>query len=280
MLRRNDGANQFPIGVLPLGRTNTFGDIMFPYNGTKVEKVKQLIDASMAIITWNTEWKDAMRIEPLATEEGTTRPIYALSSVQWGAFRDTMAKRDKYWFLGSLRDYGAFIFNGYKNSLTWNCSGTIKFTPPCLGCSNCLQKRPENKRTWSFFTSSVQSTSNEPATVANPDCSNTQELCFKTCDFEINSSNLQTNSLPSLKLILGKNKYSYIEFVSEGWRRLKGELKENNVITARTIELRPREPNSEKEVIEIDKEEYDVKPIRITLLPKVVRLFCKTQLNY
>lgn len=275
LLRRTDDANRFPLGVLPLGRNNTFGNTIFPNNGNKIEKVKQLINASMAIIKWNTEWKDAMKIEPITTEE-PSRPIFALSLIEWGAFRDAVARKDKYWFVGGLRNYATYIFNGYKNSLTWNCSGTIKYTPPCPGCTNCTPKRQEVKRKWFFFSPSHK----EEEVKMNPECSVTEELCFKSCDFKIQTPNIDKDSdVPSLSVVLGKNNYSYTEFVAEGWNRLKGVASDQKVIKARTIELVPREPDADKDIIEIDKEEFDVKPVRITLLPKIVRLFCLPQIN-
>lgn len=265
--------------MLPLGRTNAFGNTLFP-GGDGVEKVKQLIGACMAIIEGNTVWKDAMKIEPIPeeNEEAPSRPIYALTSLEWGAFRDTFAKRDKYWFCGPFRDYAAFILNGYKDSLTWNCSGVIKYTPPCPGCSNCMQKKPEVKRKWLFFVPSMEAAhQTDSSKILNPECSVSQELCFKTCDFKIQPYNIQ-NQLPALGIMIGRNTYSYTDFVSEGWNRLKKNSSDLNVVSARTVELIPNKPENEV-MIEIDKEEFEVKPVKITLLPKVVKLFCKSELN-
>lgn len=272
LLRRNDDANQFPLGVLPLGRTNSLGNSLFQ-GGKGVDKVKQLINASMAIIKGNTIWKDAMKIEPIPQEdEVPNRPIYAITSLEWGAFRDTLAKKDKYWFYGPLREYASFIFNGYKESLNWNCSGMIKYTPPCAGCSNCLRKRPEIKRKWSFFVPNTQTTQLDTVSVVNPACANSQEICFKTSDFKIRTRNFENTEIPSLSVVLGKNKYTYSEFVSEGWRRLKGSEEIVNFIEARTVELQPKESGAEV-IISIDKEDFEVKPIKVTLLPNIIKLF-------
>ncbi|XP_026733218.1 acylglycerol kinase, mitochondrial [Trichoplusia ni] len=273
LLRRNDHANQFPIGVLPLGRTNTLGNTLFP-SGKGVEKVKQLISASMAIIKGNTVWKDAMKIEPIEQNpESPNKPIYAMCSLEWGAFRDAFAKRDRYWMYGSLRDYASFIFNGYKDSLNWRCIADLKFSPPCAGCSNCLKKRPEIKRKWSFFMPSVPQV-HDQALVENQACETKTELSFKTTDFRIRTPNVeQVNSdPPGLLITIGKKDYTYKEFVSEGWDRVKQD-KISDALQARSVELIPKIPDKET-VIEIDKEEYEAKPIRITLLPKVIRVFC------
>lgn len=254
------------------------GNTLFPA-GTGVQRVKQLIEASMAIVKGNTVWKDAMKIEPVINENETpARPVYAMTSFEWGAFRDTMARKDKYWIYGSLREYASFIFNGYKNSLTWDCSGTIKYSPPCQGCSNCLPKKPEIKRKWSFFMMPVTAEIKEESISVNPECNTSQELCFKTCAFSIKTGNVEPDNPPaSLSVELGKIYYTYLQFVKEGWNRMKNKTK-SDPIYARTIELIPKE--TEKEVtIEIDNEEFDVKPVKITLLPKVIKLFCSPEVK-
>uniref|UniRef100_A0A2A4K801 Acylglycerol kinase, mitochondrial n=1 Tax=Heliothis virescens TaxID=7102 RepID=A0A2A4K801_HELVI len=275
LLRRNDDANQFPLGILPLGHTNTIGNTLFE-TGPGVLRVKQLIEASMAIIKGSTVWKDAMKVEPLE-EDGDAfgKPIYALCSLEWGAFRDVSSKKHKYWLYGSLREYASYIFNGYRQSLTWHCKGTIKYTPPCDGCSNCLKKRPQLKRKWSFF---VPTTSyaqvNDPTNIVNSNCDSTKEICFQTSDFRIMTPNVQnTHTTPALSIGIGKYNYKYTEFVSDGWRRVR-DNSIRNAILARSVILFPKEYFGAT-VIDIDREEYEAKPIKVTLMPKVVKLFCK-----
>ncbi|XP_047506920.1 acylglycerol kinase, mitochondrial [Pieris napi] len=275
LLRRNDDANRFPLGILPLGSTNSLGNTLFP-GGKGVERVKQLIEACMAIVQGQTVLKDAMKIEPLANEEETpSRPIYAMTSIDWGAFRDIRAKRDKYWLYGPLREYASYIFNGYKDSITWICNGVITYTPPCAGCSNCITKKPELKRKWSFFMPSTQATTDtDKLKILNPECASTHELCFKTSEMKISPK--LSGGIPALRVELGRNKYSYTEFVSEGWRRIKGDSKIEEVIQARTILLQPQSTKPD-EVFEIDKEEFDVKPMKVTILPNMIKLFCKSE---
>lgn len=276
LLRRNDDANRFPVGVLPLGRTNTIGNTLFP-TGEGVEKVKQLIDASMAIIKGNTTWKDAMKVEPIITEEDTpAKPIFAMCSLEWGAFRDALARKHKYWMYGSLRDYATFIFNGYKESLNWHCSGLLKYTPPCSGCSNCIKKRPEIKRKWTFFMPNVPENAQGPdsSSLVNPECESCNEVNFQTSDFRIVTPNIRdSEGPPALRIAIGKHDHSYPEFVSEGWDRVKDSNNMPHPILARTVELLPQE-HLDTTVIEIDREEYEAKPVKITYLPKVVKLFC------
>lgn len=231
----------------------------------------------MAIIENNTTWKDVMKIEPLADDDENPKPkpIYAMTSIEWGAFRDTLAKNDKYWIYGPLRGYASYIFNGYKDSLSWDCSGTLKYTPPCVGCNNCLTKMPEVKRKWTFFIPTNEP-QKEVIEIVNPECSMISELCFKCTDFRVQPQNKDGMSV--LSVGLGKNKYNYTEFVSEGWRRLNGNSDVPEAVKARTLEIHPLENKSDV-VIAIDQEEFEVKPVKVTVLPKMVKFFCKSEVK-
>lgn len=92
-----------------MGQSNTIGKSLFP-GETKLKMVKSLADATMAVIEEVTKQMDVMRIEILKEEE--KHPVYALSGLKWGAYRDAEAKKDSYWYLGGLKKYATYVFNG------------------------------------------------------------------------------------------------------------------------------------------------------------------------
>lgn len=54
--------------------------------------------------------------------------------------------------------YAAYVFNGYKSDLNWNCNAIMKYTNPCKGCSHCYSKELSynqstnfNRRWWHAF---------------------------------------------------------------------------------------------------------------------------------
>lgn len=70
----------------------------------------------------------------------------------------------------------------------------------------------------------------------------------------------------------------YLDFVRQGWRTEQGQEREiKNTIEARQIEIHPSEISDEKKEswFSIDKEDFEVKPVRVTLLPKFINMFCK-----
>lgn len=107
----------FILGVLPLGRSNTVGKSLFP-GGEHLQTVRSLADASLAIIQEVTKPIDVMKIEVIdkteeEKEDSPGKPVYAVASIEWGAYRDANAKKDKYWYFGPLRNYATYLFNGY-----------------------------------------------------------------------------------------------------------------------------------------------------------------------
>lgn len=79
-----------------------------------------------------------------------------------------------------------------------------------------------------------------------------------------------------LELKLGPQSVDYFDFVSQGFQSLKGKRIVNETIEAREIELTPK--NNEKEMwYSIDRENFEVKPVKITLLPQIIRMFCKKE---
>lgn len=125
-----------------MGKTNSVAKVLFP-SGENLKKVRALADATMAVVEEVVKPIDVLKIEVLGQEN---RPIYAVSGIKWGAYRDAEAKKDSYWLYGGLRNYVTYLFNGYRKSLTWNCTAALNYTPPCTGCSNCCRVQTQQKK--------------------------------------------------------------------------------------------------------------------------------------
>lgn len=82
---------------------------MFPAE-TKLEKVRALAEATMAVIEEVTKPVDVMRIDIL--NDSSKKPIYAVGGIKWGAYRDAEVKKDSYWYFGGFKKYATYLFNG------------------------------------------------------------------------------------------------------------------------------------------------------------------------
>nr|CAD7197126.1 unnamed protein product [Timema douglasi] len=249
LLRRPDGeiatSRKFPIGILPLGRTNTVGNALFARD---TNTVRTMADSAMAIIKEFAKPIDVVKIEALETETDLPgKPIYCLAGIEWGAYRDTNARKDKYWYFDGLRWYAAYLFNGLKSDISWRCEADLDFSLPCAGCSSChtaveqdvlSDKQKVGARWWQSY-------------------------------------------LPRLGQSPGPKEISYMDFVAEGWKRIRGqEPFVEEKLKTREFELWPALPNNSKEQekwISIDNEDYELKPIHVTLLPKKIHVFYKPE---
>lgn len=279
---------QCPIGVLPLGNTNTIARIF--YQGNKdLADVHHIIDATMAIIKNNYKSIDAIQIKLLNNDpENPIKPVYAVGGIEWGAWSDTHACIDKYWYWGSLRKYAAYVFCGYKSDLTWKCNAMMKYTNPCKGCSRCCSKElihnqstNLNRRWWHAFLPKGQTFVSDNhvdySKVKNENCGTFYELPVSTTEFCIsteNTKNMSVQKVPLLKIALGPENISYTTFIEKGWKReTNNELPVDSILDAKDIELHPAETNKDG-MFYIDHEEYEVKPIQVKLLPQSVTIFC------
>ncbi|XP_017779933.1 PREDICTED: acylglycerol kinase, mitochondrial [Nicrophorus vespilloides] len=282
LLRRTgeSNGNVIPVGVLPLGISNSVGSALFP-GGSRLPKVKSMADASLAIVEEATKPIDVMKIELIneGPEPEEAKPVYALSGIEWGAYRDAAARKDKYWYYGPLRKYATYIFSGYKDSLSWNCNALVTYTLPCEGCSNCTIERTESDKRWyhRFFSSPKDNKSK--AHIINDQCKLQQEKQISTTDLALITSNIlgETSGPPQLQLHLGPDSVDYVDFVSAGFKTETGGNREvKETILARQMEIKPVTAEEGKEIwFSIDNEDFEVKPVKITLLPKIIRMFCK-----
>lgn len=284
------------IGILPIGRENKFGAKLFNFtNSPELQRVRGLADASLSIVRGNVVPKDVMRIEVIDEESRVCgKPVYALSDFEWSAYIDAFSARDGYWYFGSLRDYATFIFNAFSDSISWKCAATITYTDPCPGCSHCYvartkyEPKPANRRWWSAFIPSFRLGSSQPthkttdySKVNNANCAIQKSIECDSAGILINTSNVQQNqtndNVPhlTLKLVNGESGFA---FISDSWNRLNNQqinLQREEV--ARSIEIQPRpvpskNPDQER-FFYIDNESYEIKPVRITLLPKLVDFY-------
>lgn len=307
-MRRSNANDISPtIGVLPVGRTNTVARTIFNYSKTsELERVKGLANASISVVRGKTAKKDVMKIEIISNEpqEVAKKPVYALGVLEWGAYRDAFIQRDRYWYVGPLRERAVFLFNAFSDALTWNCDATLVWTEPCFGCSNCYVKphqqmvKQQSRRWWSGFIrmgapSSSKSDSPDYSRVKNDRCALQNEMEIHTTGMQLTTSNATPPNdgsdetvPPKLQVKLARQNYGF-DFVLDSWKRLSsGQFDCDTELAVRSIQIIPNteadgnsdsEEKAEEKMVEkffsIDNEAYETKPIKITLLPRLVNFF-------
>ncbi|CAK9830198.1 Acylglycerol kinase, mitochondrial [Anthophora retusa] len=282
-----NSVKQCPIGILPLGQTNKVAKSLY-HEYDNLSNVKQMIEATMAVINEEYKMMDMIEVKPIEENpEEPVKSIYAMGSIEWGAWKDANTIANKYWYWGPLRKYAAYIFNGYKENLNQYCSAILKYTPPCEGCSRCTQNTSllsgysnSNTRWWHVFIPKTTVTRGniDYSKIINEKCNIVHELSMSVSELHIETSNIDkaqdVSSPSSLKIKMGPKNIDYFSFVTEGWKQenSKKSLCEQ-VVEAKNIKLTPKKID-EKCSLYIDNEEYELKPVEINLLSQAIKVFC------
>ncbi|XP_061414881.1 acylglycerol kinase, mitochondrial-like isoform X1 [Lethenteron reissneri] len=108
MLRRDDEADfsKIPIGIIPLGKVNTVGGIV---NLQEEDQVRRITSAALAIVRGSTVPVDVLQVVGV---EG--KPVYALSELRWGNYRDAQASAPRYWYLGPLKKVASYLLSTFQ----------------------------------------------------------------------------------------------------------------------------------------------------------------------
>lgn len=115
--------------------------------------------------------------------------------------------------------------------------------------------------------------------VFNPECQTVYQKHISTVDFNLSIVN-NSSEVPKLVVDVGPQQVDYFDFVKEGWKSEKGEKRKvKEVIEARSVEIQPKvnKGSQKEEWFSIDNENYELKPIRVTLLPRLINVFCKKE---
>lgn len=315
MLRRTDGV-QYPIGVIPLGTKNVssrliHGEINDGKYSKSFREVRQIADATLAVVKNVTKDIDILKIESLERE----KVVYSVSGFTFGTLRDIIAKCEAYWYFGNkAKPYLAMISNTLFrkfNELRIKSDLIIDYSLPCTGCSNCIERSPrqvslnqtvtetavKTKRWWSSFTPKSKATVQVPiekeekpsekkidySTIVNESCGKMIKL-EKGEDKFVNvslisdpndcKSNLVLHEVPNL---------TKGQFVLDGVSLRNGKLESKEFIE-RTNEVTKVElqdlqilvkPDDSKvnKYFEVDGEEYELENVLVKRLPKRITVF-------
>ncbi|XP_048405300.1 acylglycerol kinase, mitochondrial isoform X2 [Stegostoma tigrinum] len=134
LLRREDEAvfSRIPIGFIPLGKMNSLSQALY---STNKEQARHILNATLAIVKGETVPLDVLEIKG-----DKDRPVFAVSGLRWGAYRDASAKLSKYWYLGPLKDKACHLFSMFRE---WPQTRQTSIT--YLGPTERPPEQPEEK---------------------------------------------------------------------------------------------------------------------------------------
>lgn len=273
LMRRN--FDRCPVALLPLGTKNETTKRILNLNwSSKVQEVEALLNASLNITREHLEKKSVFKIEQIVTENDEQqpgRPIYSIGSLDWGVFRDIDALQSKYWYFWRADKYVCALINAFNSALSWNCQADVCYTTPCKGCKKCSVANevilPKTSLLSSLFSRHQVSNAAKVVPLSDVECEENNQ--------QINASNIRIyvdETSEDSSLVLKSDEKLKRGF--DSFSKYLSEKKVFELLKFRTMKFVPEEScTGPSKLYSIDGEDYDVRPIKVTLVPKAVEIF-------
>lgn len=276
LLRRpdQDMFSSTPIGFIPLGSHNSLSPSLHLLSDNKV---KDIISATLSILKGETVPLDVLQIKGEKEQ-----PVFALTGLRWGAFRDVAATISKYWYLGPLKTNAAHWF---RTLWEWPLvrDVTVSYTAPTLRPPDLPpQKTPRPnllyrimRRLKNYWNPPVE----EPPKVEEPEEWKEQQL--STIELFIQTYNknpVQRRLNDSLMICAEPNDFTVGEFITVGTKKEEDPTvftKSATKLEASACQLQL--PEGAGGFYNIDNEEYEAMPVEVRLLPRKLRFFISAE---
>ncbi|XP_016945587.3 acylglycerol kinase, mitochondrial [Drosophila suzukii] len=279
LMRRR--GNLCPITILPLGRSFQSASKRFQIFGVKdVAYVKSLCKALEPMLKDESQYQSVIRFDVIKGDEendSQLKPIFGLNGLSWGLMEDINSAKDKYWYFGPLRHYASAASKSFADN--WSLKTDYVYTPPCPGCVDCASTQRQDALpvggglfTRNLFKYQRNSGESRRTLVKNDNCANKFEGSVEASQININCVQNEEN--------FAELESQFISSLQPGWEFIKqipqvtcSNILPSLVVKSRTIQLHPAGEMAEK-FYSIDGEEYDARPIKVSVVPNAIKVFC------
>ncbi|XP_022232685.2 acylglycerol kinase, mitochondrial [Drosophila obscura] len=278
LMRRKE--NVCPITILPLGRTNQSIHKYFHISvQSELDYVKSLCSALVPMLKDEFTYQSVIRYDVINGDDDVKnhlKPIFGLIGFSWGLLKDIESTKEKFWYFGPIRHYAAAISKLFSNN--WSLVTDYVYTPPCSGCIDCIEVHNDESTflNRSFLGKLVNSNRSnvkcQKQLAKNSECSSKLQGKMEANQIDVtcvrnneNFSELETHFISSLQ---------------PGWGFIKtipsitcSTIAPQLVLRSRTIQLYPN-GKTNNDSYSIDGEEYDARPIKLSVVPNAIKVFC------
>ncbi|KAK2841974.1 hypothetical protein Q5P01_012174 [Channa striata] len=276
LLRRpdHDKFSNIPIGFIPLGSRNSLSPSLHLLSDNKV---KDITSATLSILKGDTVPLDVLQIKGEKEQ-----PVFALTGLRWGAFRDVAATISKYWYLGPLKTNAAHWFRTLKEwPLVREIS--VSYLAPSLRPPDLpLQKPPRPnllyriiRRLKNYWNPPIE----EPPKVEEPE--RWEEKQLSTIELFIQTHNknpVERRLNDSLMICTEPDNLTVGEFITIGNKKEEDPtVFTNNSAKLEASACRLELPEGTSGFYNIDNEEYEAMPVEVRLLPRKLRFFISAE---
>ncbi|XP_041072324.1 acylglycerol kinase, mitochondrial isoform X2 [Carcharodon carcharias] len=273
LLRREDEAvfSKIPIGFIPLGKMNSLSQALYP---TNKEQARHILNATLAIVKGETVPLDILEIKG-----DKDRPVFAVSGLRWGAYRDASAKLTKYWYLGPLKDKACHLFSTFKE---WppNRQTSIAYLGPTERLPEQSEEKPPRPNLWQRILRRLELYWATPKEVMlmPVEPQHWEEVQKSAVEVTISTLNTQADlkrTEDAMNICIEPDTISKGQFVATGSRKLTDPLmcpEGSQILQASFCKLQL--PQGTEGFFSIDNEDYEAVSVDVKLLPRKLRFFC------
>ncbi|XP_044296966.1 acylglycerol kinase, mitochondrial isoform X3 [Varanus komodoensis] len=273
LLRRADEAafSKIPIGFIPLGKTSTLSHTLYHESANQVQCIT---DATLSILRGETIPLDVLQIKG-----NKDQPVFAVTGLRWGSYRDAGAKVSKYWYLGPLKIKGAHFFNALKE---WPQKHLASLT--YLGPTPRPPEEPEQKtsrpplyiRLYKRLANYWAPVPKEIPTEATSE--SWQEVQLSAIEFSVTTQNRNLDLKRTedfMNICIEPDTISKGDYIKRGSQKIQDpHLCPEGGQCLQASRCILQLPENTEGSLAIDNEEYEAMSVEVKLLPRKLQFFC------
>ncbi|XP_032498118.1 acylglycerol kinase, mitochondrial isoform X1 [Phocoena sinus] len=286
VLRRADEAtfSKIPIGFIPLGQTSSLSQTLFAESGNKVHdksqtpcrdsiNVRHITDATLAIVKGETVPLDVLQIKGEKEQ-----PVFALTGLRWGSFRDAGVSVSKYWYLGPLKTKVAHFFSTLKE---WpqTHQASLSYTGPAERPPSGAEETPPRPSLYRRILRRLASYWVQPQDApqeVSPEV--WKEVQLSTLELSISTRNSQLDLASKedfMNICMEPNTVSKGDFITIGSKKVRDpKVRADGTECLQASRCTLLLPEGTGGSFSIDSEEYEAMPVQVKLLPRKLQFFC------
>ncbi|XP_007903286.1 acylglycerol kinase, mitochondrial isoform X2 [Callorhinchus milii] len=272
LLRRADVNNfsKIPIGFIPLGNMNSLSQTLYPAID---EKTRHIVHATLAILKGETVTLDVLEIKG-----DKEQPVFAVTGLRWGAYRDASSKLSKFWYLGPLKDKACHLFSMYKE---WPqvYRASLAYLGPTERPPEESDEKPPRPGLWRRILRRLELYFSSPKEEQVPmEPEHWDEVEASAVEVTISTLNKQmdlTRTQDAMTVCIEPATLSKEEFLATGSQKISEPHmcpEGSQILQASCCRLQL--PQGTEGFFSIDNEDYEAMSVDVKLLPRKLRFFC------
>ncbi|XP_073755402.1 acylglycerol kinase, mitochondrial isoform X2 [Callorhinus ursinus] len=214
-----------------------------------------------------------------ADEGEKEQPVFAVTGLRWGSFRDAGVKVSKYWYLGPLKTKAAHFFSTLKEWPQIH-QASISYTGPTERPPTAADETPPRPSLYRRILRRLASYWAQPQDALSQEVSPEvwKEVQLSTIELSITTRNSRldlTSKEDFMNICIEPDTVSKGDFITIGSKKVRDpELRVAGTECLQASQCTLLLPEGTGGSFSIDSEEYEAMPVEVKLLPRKLQFFC------